>query len=598
MRSLLVDQLTADYRSGLSPETVIDEVHAAIEAADDPGIFIHLVPKATARKAARQLGAYDPAKPLWGIPFAVKDNIDVKGLPTTAGCPAFAYTAKETAFAVQRLLDAGAILIGKANLDQFATGLVGVRTPYPVPRNAIDPALVPGGSSSGSAVAVSRGLVTFALGTDTAGSGRVPAALNNIVGLKPSLGLVSTSGVVPACRTLDCVSVFALTAGDAWAALDVMAGHDPQEAYSRTRGTGSRALPPVLRVGVPSKGSLEFFGDKQAAAAFKAGVADLEALGYATRSVDIGPLREVAELLYGGPWVAERYQAIRDFFESDPASLHPTTRKIIGGAKKLSAADAFAGLYRLQEMQRICSEIWKSIDVLAVPTIPTVCTLQDLKADPIGPNNRLGTYTNFVNLLDLSAIAIPSRFRSDKRAAGITLIATGGRDGLIATLGARLHAAADVTLGATQQRTPAAKLVPCTAPAGMIEIVAVGAHMSWLPLNHELTSQGGQFVRATTTERSYALYALSGGPPQRPGMLRVADGDGQAIAVEVWALPPDGFGRFVAGIPAPLGIGTIRLEGGTQAKGFLVEPQGVVGAKDISHFGGWRQYIAANDKTA
>ncbi len=592
MRSLLIDELHAAYRTGLSPECLIEEVFDAIDAAADPGIFITLVKPAEARKAARALGPFDPVgKPLWGVPFAVKDNIDVEGMPTTAGCPDFAAVAKSTATVVQRLIDAGALLIGKTNLDQFATGLVGVRTPYPVPRNAIDPELVPGGSSSGSAVAVARGLVSFALGTDTAGSGRVPAVLNNIVGLKPSLGAISTCGVVPACRTLDCVSIFALTSRDAWCAYASAAAFDPIDPYSRTMPIGTPALPPALRIGVPDKSSLEFFEDKDAAGAWAAALEDLASLHFSTTRIDLAPFRATAELLYAGPWVAERYQAIRTFIEDTPHALDPVTRKIISGATDYSAADAFAGMYRLAELKRATAGIWNDIDVLAVPTIPTVYTLGDLDADPITPNSRLGTYTNFVNLLDLCALAVPGRFRKDGRPAGVTLIAPAGRDALLNGLGARLHECAGVDLGATSHAIPVAEAGGTGVPPGWIEIVLVGAHMSGLPLNHEVSALGGTFVRSARTAARYCLFALPGGPPRRPGMLRVSDGDGHRIEVEVWALPAEGFGRFVSAIPPPLCIGTVQLEDGTQPKGFLVEAQATEGAENISGHGGWRRYL-------
>ncbi len=595
MRSLRIEQLHADYRAGLSPETVVDEVLEAIAAAGDPGIFISMTTPAAAREAARALGAFDPAtKPLWGVPFAVKDNIDVAGMETTAGCPAFAHVAKASAAAVERLVAAGAILIGKTTLDQFATGLVGVRTPYPIPRNALDPELVPGGSSSGSAVAVARGLVSFALGTDTAGSGRVPAALNNIVGLKPSLGLVSTRGVVPACRTLDCVSVFGLTVDDAWRALSVMAGYDALEAYSREMPLGAPHVPPVLRIGLPDKGSLEFFGDTRAARAWERTVEDIAGLGFEIRQFSLAPFMEVAALLYAGPWVAERFQAIRGFLEGQPQALHPVTRKIITSARDHSAADAFAGQYRLAELKRATAPVWRDIDVMAVPSVPTNYTCADLDADPIGPNARLGTYTNFVNLLDLCALAVPGRLRSDARPAGATLIAPAGRDALLAALGTRLHARADVRLGATQQNLPReSREERSCAPPGWIEIVLVGAHMSGLPLNHEVTRLGGTFVRRSRTQACYRLFALSSGPPARPGLLRTGDGEGGAIDVEIWALSPEGFGTFVAGIPAPLGIGTIRLDDASSPKGFLVEAQATIGARDITGFGGWRAYTAS-----
>jgi allophanate hydrolase len=591
---LTIAALHAEYGKSPDPIATVNRVYAAIAAADDPGIFISLFAIEDARAAAAKLPPFDPQKyPLWGIPFAVKDNIDVAGLPTTAGCPAFAYAPARNAAAVQRLIDAGGIVIGKTNLDQFATGLVGVRTPYPVPRNAIEPAVVPGGSSSGSAVAVARGIVPFALGTDTAGSGRVPAALNNIVGLKPSLGAISTTGLVPACRSLDCISVFALTVGDAWTAAHVMTAYDADDAFSRPAIFERQGVPPKLRVGVPDARSLEFFGDGIAAAAFQRSLAALADLDATCKGVDLAPFHDVARLLYNGPWVGERYQAIRALIETSEAVLHPVTRQIISGARAFSAADAFAGSYALAALRRSTATVWRDIDVLLVPSIPTTYTTDDLAADPIGPNSRLGTYTNFVNLLDLSALAVPGPFRTDGRPAGVTLIAPRGRDGFLATLGEVLHASAGVTLGATGAvlLPPIARAVG--APAGWIEIACVGAHMSGLPLNHELTDLGGMFLRTARTEATYKLYALAGGAVPRPGLLRVAHDDGHAIDLEVWALPAEGFARFVAGIPSPLGLATLNLDDGTRPKGFAVEMAGLGQAIEISRFGGWRSYLAA-----
>ena len=582
------------YARGLDPTLVVARVFEAIEAADDPGIFIALVDAKTAKRAARKLGAFDPGKPLWGVPFAVKDNIDAAGLPTTAACPAFAYTAKTSATVVERLLAAGALLIGKTNLDQFATGLVGVRTPYPVPKNSFDPAIVPGGSSSGSAIAVARGLVPFALGTDTAGSGRVPAGLNNIVGLKPSVGAVSTRGVVPACSTLDCVSVFAGTVDDAWTVYRVIAGEDGDDPFSRPISLGRLGPPPPnCVIGVPRPADLKFFGDGAAKAAWQAGVKALEQLGAEIVEIEMGPFFEVAALLYEGPWVAERYAAIRPFLATHARQMHPVTRRIIEKAKVFSAADAFAGFYRLEALRRATEPVWRSIDALAVPTAPCAPTLAEVAADPIGPNSRLGTYTNFVNLLDLAGIAVPGPMRKDRRAAGITLIGPRGRDAALASLARVFHAAGATTIGATGRPLPPLAPLAPAAPAGALELAVVGAHLSGMALNHELRSAGGAFLRAVDTEASYELYALPGGPPERPGLVRVASGTGHAIATEVWALPPEAFGRFVAGIPAPLGIGTLLLADGTRPKGFLCEGEAIAAAKRISSYGGWRAYVAA-----
>ncbi|MCA3634445.1 MAG: allophanate hydrolase [Methylobacterium sp.] len=589
------ESLHAHYKAGGKPADILREAYRRIAAAHDPGIFITLQPEAEAIAAAEKLPPFDPVgTPLWGLPFAAKDNIDAAGMPTTAACPDFAYWPAEDATVVARAKAKGAILIGKTNLDQFATGLVGVRSPYPIPLNAIDPALVPGGSSSGSAVAVARGLVTFALGTDTAGSGRVPAALNNIVGLKPSVGALPGRGVVPACRTLDCVSVFALTVEDAWAAFTAMAGPDSADPFSRAVPlVPQQASEPHPVIGVPRAEDLRFFGDGLQEKAYHAGLAQLESLGAKLVPVDFTAFFETAALLYEGPWVAERHAAIAAFLKTNAASLHPVTRGIISGAEKFDASTLFRAQYRLAELKLAIAPIWRQAGMLAVPTTPVSPTVADLAADPIGPNSRCGTYTNFVNLLDLAACAAPGPFRADGRAAGLTFIAPSGADGRLAAMARAFHQASGVTMGATGAPLPAETGFDDPGRDGLIEIVVVGAHLSGMPLNHELTSNGGVFRRAVSTAPDYRLHALAGGPPKRPGLLRVAAGTGHAIATEVWALPPAGFGRFIAGIPSPLGIGTLKLSDGTAPKGFLVEPEGLIGSTDISTLGGWRAYIAA-----
>jgi allophanate hydrolase len=595
INSFDIQSLHCAYAAGVSPRDMLAAVYTRIAQVADDGIFIHLISEDDAARSVESLGAFDPvAKPLWGVPFAVKDNIDVAGLPTTAACVEFTYIADTHATVVARLLAAGAILIGKTNLDQFATGLVGVRSPWPHPKNAIDPTLAPGGSSSGSAVAVAQGIVTFALGTDTAGSGRIPAGLNNIVGLKPSLGLLSTKGVTPACRTLDCVSIFAGSTDDSWRVLQAAAAFDAADPYSRACPAPALSRPPRLRVGVPDKGSRRFFGDAIAEETFDAHLALLAKLdGVELIQIDITPFLQVAELLYGGPWVAERRWAVRSIMDSNPDSLLPVTRKIIGAADGMSAVDAFDGLYKLAAMRRATEPVWKRIDMLAVPTMPTLATLKDLEADPIGPNSRLGVYTNFVNLLDLAALAIPGAFRKDKRAAGLTFIAPAGCDGLLAGVGRQFHGASNLMIGATSTPVPAAAATPDRASPDRIELVVVGAHLSGMALNHELTSIGASFVRATTTSADYQLFALPGGPPKRPGLVRVADGAGHQLAVEVWALEPASFGGFVSRIPEPLGVGNLRLADGTRAKGFLCEAEAIKDALDISAHRGWRAFIAA-----
>ena len=586
--------LRAAYGEGLDPRDVMQGVAARIARLDDPGIFLSRFAPGAIDSFLEALGPFDPArKPLWGIPFAIKDNIDCAELPTTAACPAFAYTPEQSAEAVRRLMAAGAIPIGKTNLDQFATGLVGVRTPHPVPFNAFDRTLVPGGSSSGSAVAVATGLVSFALGTDTAGSGRVPAGLNNIVGLKPTLGAVPVRGVLPACQTLDCVSVFALTTSDAWTVLAAMAGYDAADPWSRRISLGQPGPATPRRLGIPDRASRIFLGDREAETAFEAALMLLERSGHEFVEVDLTPFFAVARLLYEGPWVAERYQAIRGFIESSPGALHPTILAIIRAARDRSAADAFAGLYRLAALRRATEPVWSGIDALVVPTFPRPVTVAETVADPIGPNAGLGTYTNFVNLLDLCALAIPGPFRADGWPAGITLIGTAGQDAALLAIGTEFHRQSAVPLGATGVPQPTADPVGLLGQEERVELCVVGAHLSGLLLNRELVALGAVLRRRVSTRSDYALYALPGTDPAKPGLVRVADGTGAAIETEVWALTPLAFGRFVASVPAPLGIGTVRLADGSTPKGFLCEAIAARGAEDVSGFGGWRRYLAA-----
>ena len=589
-----IAEILAAHRSGASPEETVARTYARIRQHNDPAIFITLRDEKEALVEAKTIAAHlDPALPLFGVPFAVKDNIDVGGMPTTAACPDFAYVAKNDATSVARLRAAGAIVIGKTNLDQFATGLVGVRSPYGVPRNVFDPKLIPGGSSSGSGVAVAAGLVPFSLGTDTAGSGRVPAGLGNIVGLKPSLGVISTAGVVPACRTLDCVSVFACTVDEAWAVFSVMAGPDIADPFTRNRAPGTLgALPANLRIGVPIKGERVFFGDQVSAAQYEAAVERFAALGAAIVEIDIEPFYETARLLYEGPWVAERYHVVRRMIASSPESMHPVTREITLQGARSSAVDAFAAFYKLEDLRRVRDHIFRSIDVLLLPTMPTVYTVDQVLADPIQLNCRLGTYTNFVNLLDLAGLAVPASMRPDGTPFGITLLAPGGRDALLGSLGRVFHADTGLPMGATGAPQPPLAPLAATPQAGEIALAVVGAHLSGMALNDELKSFGARFLEAATTAPDYRLFALDTAPPPRPGLLRVPAGQGSAIAVEVWALPAEGFGRFVAAIPPPLGIGTLRLADGRGVKGFLAEAEAVTSARDISHFGGWRAFVA------
>ena len=591
-----IAELVPGHKS--SANAIADTVrrtYERIRAANDQAIFISLRDEAevlTEASALTAAGAH--SLPLYGIPVAIKDNIDVAGMPTTAACPAYSYVASTDATAVARLREAGALIIGKTNLDQFATGLVGVRSPYGVPRNAMKEGLVPGGSSSGSAVAVARGIVPLALGTDTAGSGRVPAGLNNIVGLKPSLGLISSTGVVPACRSLDCVSLFALTAEDAFAALEAISGHDPRDAYSRRYSLAAfGAVPPHVRIGIPRREDRLFFGDGRAEAAFDEAIAKVRSLGWSIAEIELTPFLDTARLLYEGAWIAERTAAVGDFIEMHPDDVHPVTKAIIAPGARLSAVDAFRGLYRLAEQTSKARNALAGVDALMVPTAPAAYTLADLEADPIGPNSRLGTYTNFVNLLDMAGIAVPAAIARDGTPYGVTFLGAAGQDALLAGIGGAFHRSTALQLGALAVEHPAKSPQPPACRPGEIAIAVVGAHLSGMPLNHELKLLGGHFLEATTTSTDYRLFALAGTSPPKPGLLRVGVGKGAAIAVETWALSAEGFGRFVAGVPSPLSIGSVKLTDGRLVKGFLVEPEGVVGAVDVSSHGGWRAAVAA-----
>ncbi len=580
------------YANGATPEAMIDEVFARLDEVGDPGIFIHLRKKEDLRAEAAALGAYDPDLPLWGIPFAVKDNIDVGGIETTAGCPAYAYLPEADAFVVAKLRAAGALMIGKTNLDQFATGLVGVRTPYGAPLNAVDPAIVPGGSSGGSGVIVGHGIVTFSLGTDTAGSGRVPAALNNIVGLKPTLGSLSATGLVAACRTLDTISIFALTVDDAYAAYSVAQGYDAEDAYSKpTMYAPLSAVVKAPRIGVPNEASIEFFGDEVQKAAFARDIAFLAASGAQIEHIDFTPLFDIAHMLYQGAWVAERYTVIEDLLHADPKAVHPVTRQIITHAESMSAADAFKGFYRLADLKRVAEPVLDGVDMLCVPTIPTFYSVAELEADPITPNSNLGTYTNFVNLLDMCGIAVPTAPRSDGRPGSVTLLAGAGQDALIASVARGFEADSERTMGATAHKLPSPPALD-VAPADWIEVAVCGAHMSGLPLNWQLADRGGKFVRKAETAPKYQFYALAGGPPARPGLVRSDSPEASSIALELWSLPKTAFGSFMEGIPAPLGIGTIELSDGRLVKGFLCESAGLAGATDITGIGDWRIYLS------
>ena len=591
-----VAAIVAAHRAGtMTPSQTVARSYQRIREHDDAAIFISLRDERDALAEAARLA--DPTLPLYGVPVAVKDNIDVKGLPTTAACPAFSYVPAKDSTAVAKLRAAGAIIIGKTNLDQFATGLVGVRSPYGIPKNPVRGDLVPGGSSSGSAVAVSAGLVPLSLGTDTAGSGRVPAMLNNIVGLKPSLGLISNAGLVPACRTLDCISVFSLTVDDALTTLAVMAGPDEADPFSRDRPLAAlAAFPAKLKLGIPKGGQLIFFGDREAEKAYGEALKRWRTIGAELVEFDLEPFYETARLLYEGPWVAERYLVIRDLLASSPDAIHPVTREITIGGARPTPADTFSALYRLQALRRIAARTFAQCDAIVLPTAPTIYSTADVLANPIELNSRLGTYTNFVNLLDLCGLALPAAMRPDGAPFGITLLAPAGRDAELAGIGRVFHADTGLAVGAKAVPQPPLAAIPATAGADEITIAVVGAHLSGMALNHELTTLDARLLEQTVTAPDYRLYALDTTPP-KPGMLRIEAGAGHTIKLELWAMSPAAFGKFVAAIPPPMAIGTLRLADGRQAKGFIVEPAAIAGAKDISAYGGWRTFMAERTKT-
>jgi allophanate hydrolase len=545
-------------------------------------------PAAWIAHAAEPIGS-GSAGALAGLSFAAKDNIDVAGLPTTAGCPAFAYEPAAHAAVVQRLLAAGALVAGKTNLDQFACGLNGSRSPYGAVPNAFNAAYVSGGSSSGSAYVVATGQVDFSLGTDTAGSGRVPAGLNNIVGIKPSKGLISARGVVPAAQSVDCVSILARSVGLAARVLAVAAGYDAGDPYSRQLKLASRPFAQDFRFGVPTV--LEFYGDALSEAAFRDAVKRLRQLGGTPVPIDYRPLAEAARLLYESALVAERYAAIRSFFDAHEVEVVEPVRSIIASGRSYSAADLVDAQTRLRALAQQAAPMWDGIDVLLVPTAPTHYTLAQMREEPVQRNRNLGAYTNFVNLLDYAAISVPSAIRSDGLPFGITLVGPCGSDWQLADLGQRYHHATGLTQGATDQPLPPPEPIAGLHAAATVKVAVVGAHLSGMPLNGQLTERGAMLVGRTETAPDYRFYALAGTVPPKPGLLRVAPGTGARIALEVWELPVEHYGSFVALIPPPLGIATLDLDDGSKVQGFVCEPCALEGARDISEFGGWRAYL-------
>jgi len=577
------------YADGeVTPEQMALEALRRAEDGRYPNVWITKISQEKLLELVRALPAKPTAElPLYGVPFAIKDNIDLAGIKTTVGCPDFVFLPKESATVIQRLIAAGALPIGKTNLDQFATGLVGVRSPFGVCQSVFNPRYISGGSSSGSSVAVASGMVTFALGTDTAGSGRVPAAFNNIVGHKPTRGLLSNRGVFPACRSLDCVSIFAGSCHDAQAVLEAAAAFDAADPYSRPRtetGFGD-----TFKFGILPAAQREFFGDAEAAALYEQAIARLRDCGGEPVEFDYTPFAQVAALLYAGPWVAERRWAVGEFFAKHAESMHPVVREIIGGAVKYDAVAAFDAQYKLQALAQATREVWKNLDVLLLPTTGTTYRIEELLAEPIKLNSNLGYYTNFMNLLDLAGVAVPAGFRAGNGLPfGITLVGPTFSDDALLALGARYHQALGGTIGNT--KIPVVSQPFPVKKKGDVLLAVVGAHLRGQPLNHQLTSRKARFVKQANTSPHYRLYALANTQPPKPGLKRVAEKLSHGIEIEIWSLDHAAFGSFVAEIPLPLGIGTLELEDGGSVKGFLCEPIGLDGARDITEFGGWRAF--------
>jgi allophanate hydrolase len=599
--SLAFEPLRAAYRArACTPHDVVDEIVRRIDRDREriQHVWLHRVGAtelhAAVERALARAASGQPA-PLLGIPFAVKDNIDVGGVPTTVACPALAYTPAASAPVVHRLVEAGAIFVGKVNLDQLATGLVGARSPYGTPTNPFDATMIPGGSSSGSAVAVSAGHVSFALGTDTAGSGRVPAAFNNVVGFKPTRGALSTRGVVPACRSFDCVTVFSLTVEDACAVANVAKHWDALDPFSRSDAQAIEFDPTASkgpwRVGVPSREQLVFHGDEQARAMFEAAVERFRAMGCTVVDIDLAPFRDAGEMLYGGAWVAERLFAGGELLERNPDALIPVVRDILAESKSVSARDVFEASYRLHALRQSAETAWRTVDAMLCPTTPTIYRVDEVLANPRVLNSRLGAYTTFGNLMDLAAVAVPNGLRPDGLPSGVQLIGPRGSDAVLLAAASAHHRRLGGTMGATGHALVQTDATSTgNAAASRHEVVVVGAHLSGQPLNHQLVGLGGTLVRATNTAPRYRLYALEGTVPPKPGLVRVREG-GVALEVEVWSLDTRAFGAFVSAIARPLCIGTIELGDGTFAQGFLCESDAIAGATDISRHGGWRAFL-------
>jgi allophanate hydrolase len=577
------NRIAAAVRTGeTTAVAVAEDAFARIEgyAAVQPQIWISRASREDLLAAARAVDARVAAGedlPLAGVPFAVKDNIDVAGFETTAACPAFAYEPEADAGVIERLLAAGAVCVGKTNLDQFATGLNGSRSPYGIPRNASNLAYVSGGSSSGSSIAVAAGLVPFALGTDTAGSGRVPAAFNHLIGMKPTKGRWSTRGLVPACRTIDCITVFTDDTADARLVDAVLAGFDVADPYSKALAHSPLT---VERIGVPRRDQRVFFGDGESEYLYDQALETLAGLGEIVE-IDLAPLLEAAQLLYGGPWVAERTAAMEGILASNPRAVDPTVRAVVEPGKDMTAVELFNGIYRMADLKRHADLLWGEIDMLAFPTTGATYRVAEMLAAPVALNSNLGLYTNFVNLLDMAALAVPAGIRANATGFGITLIGPADTDRALLDVADAYLAVADL---------PAPPPLDLEGKMQTVKLAVVGAHLKDMPLHWQLTSREAEFVGAFETAPSYKLYVIADSVPPKPALVH--DESGAAIKVEVYELGVAEFGSFTVDVPAPLAIGNVTLADGTTVKGFVSEPRALNGAEDITHLGGWRAYIA------
>lgn len=593
IKDLSIQALLTSYRKQeVTPSEIVDYIRHRASHFQDRNIWIHLLSMAEMQPYLDRLAtASIEDLPLYGIPFAIKDNIDLAGIPTTAACPDFAYIPSESAFVVQKLIEAGALPIGKTNMDQFATGLVGTRSPFGAVKNALNPDYISGGSSSGSAVATSLGLVSFALGTDTAGSGRVPAMFNNLLGFKPSCGVISSRGVVPACRTIDCVSVFGLNPDDIERVWPIVSQYDASDEFSRRGVWKSRSITGAFRFGTIPVAQRQYPENATVNRLLQQFEDHLVSLGGIPVPIDFTPFRQAAELLYEGPWVAERYTTVEQLLAKSPESLLPVTRTIISTADRFSASDAFKATYRLRQLKHQADAILASVDFILTPTASAIYRIMEVQNDPIRLNSGLGFYTNFMNLLDYSAISIPAGQLDNGMPFAVTLFTDKFLDRYLIDMSKRVLAGTSLSMGSTGYQwspEPITSMKPTDSER--IDLLVCGAHLTGMPLNRQLTDLGAERVKVTTTASCYRMYALAGGPPLRPGLVR-SDNNGAAIAVEIWSVPLTNLGVFLKNIPSPLGLGKVEIADGTLVTGFICEPHGIHGAVDITAHGGWVNYL-------